>query len=200
MDKHDKPRLQAVHGIHKYLGPLLGNSLTGAKVFCYLEENNWQDKRFLHLHDNTDQDLVPASNDMIPVSTLEDMRSEHQPMSLLVSWCLIVYKRASTAFTTNSSWGTFIWSQQGRGGLYPRIHSLLNPVTHLLGCFQRSDMSGMSGMSGIMSTTPCLLNLIDFLREEYANMMEKEQWTAFPVSFASTRPTPQPPNATSPTK
>ena len=96
-------------------------------------------------------------------------------------------EKAIAAFKVSTFWASFVTSVRGREDLHHGVKKLPHPAAHLLSRFQKS------GTSVMMKTTPWSAERIDhalrrgphqsyhrgieFLREEYADMMDKEQWT-----------------------
>ena len=102
-------------------------------------------------------------------------------------------EKAAAAFQKSSSWGDFIQSIRGRGDLHPEVGSLNHPAAYLLSRFQKS------GAPAVLSAPPwsnakiemvlkwgphrSSHNGIELLRTEYADMMDKQQWTVLPASM-----------------
>ena len=100
-------------------------------------------------------------------------------------------ERAARAFQQAATYGDFIRHARGRGDLHSDVGTLPHPAANLLAQYQRS------GTPVIMQTenwtngrTQAALergphsssqNGIDFLREEYADMIDKQQWTVLPA-------------------
>ena len=107
-------------------------------------------------------------------------------------------EKAIAAFKASTSWASFVTSVRGRGDLHPGVKELPHPAAHLLSRFQKS------GTPAMMKTAPWFAERIDdalkrgpcqsshrgieFLREEYADMMDKEQWTVLPASLVKDIP------------
>lgn len=100
-------------------------------------------------------------------------------------------EKAAKAFVEAPSFGDFIRKVRGRGDLHPDVGALPHPAAHLLSRYQKS------GTPVVMKTaewSPARRRAaiargphvsskrgIDFLREEYADMMDKQQWTVLPA-------------------
>ena len=98
---------------------------------------------------------------------------------------------AVKAFNQASTYGDFIRQARGRGDLHPAVGSLPHPAAHLLAEYQRS------GTPVVMQTEKWTEGRIraalkrgphsssqqgiEFLREEYADMIDKQQWTVLPA-------------------
>ena len=94
-------------------------------------------------------------------------------------------EEAIAAFKASTSWANFVTSVRGRGDLHPGVKELPHPAAHLLSRFQKSATPAM------MKTAPWSAKRIDdalkrgprqssrrgieFLQEEYADMMKKEK-------------------------
>eukprot|EP00536_Pseudo-nitzschia_multiseries_P010811 jgi/Psemu1/27079/gm1.27079_g len=100
---------------------------------------------------------------------------------------------AITAYHRSTSWRDFIQTIRGRGDIHPDVATIPHPAGSLL------DRFGTDGTPATMSGPPwdppriaAALQRgphqsshqgIDFLREEYADMMDKQQWTVLPASL-----------------
>ena len=96
-------------------------------------------------------------------------------------------------YETSRSWGDFICDVRGQGDLHPNVAYLQRPAAHLLDCFHKS------GTPPIISSSPWTLQKIavalkcgphsssikgiEFLRNKYADMVEKQQWIVLPASM-----------------
>ena len=105
---------------------------------------------------------------------------------------------ASAAFLSATSWGNFVKHARGRGDLHSAVGTLDHPAAHLLSRYQKS------GTPAVISTPPwtrqrlnaaikrgshqSAKNGIAFLREEYADMMDKQQWTVLPAHLVLNLP------------
>lgn len=100
---------------------------------------------------------------------------------------------AIQAFQHANSYGDFIRQSRGKGDLHPDVGSLPHPAAHLLQRFQRSGtpvvMQTASWTKGRVQAAlkrgphSSSQQGISFLREEYADMMDKQQWTVLPASL-----------------
>ena len=102
-------------------------------------------------------------------------------------------EHAAQAFLSASSYDAFVRQARGKGDLHPDVGSLPHPAAHLLHQFQRS------GTPVVMQTPPWSKGRLQsalkrgphssskkgvkFLREEYADMVEKQQWTVLPAKL-----------------
>ena len=100
-------------------------------------------------------------------------------------------EHAAAAFKASGSWGDFVRSIRGRGDLHPDVGTLPHPAAHLLSRFQKC------GTPAIIQSSPWTPERIEaalkrgphqssargieFLRNEYADMMDKQQWTVLPA-------------------
>ena len=96
-------------------------------------------------------------------------------------------------YETSNSWSEFITDARGKGDLQPDIAHIRHPAAHLLSRFQKV------GTPAIMSTDPWVpgrlaaalkrgphssaKNGVEFLRDEYADMIEKQQWIVLPADM-----------------
>ena len=102
-------------------------------------------------------------------------------------------ENATTAFKKASSWGDFIRSIRGKGDLYPNVGSLNHPAAYLLSRIQKSGTPAVlfaapwtkAKIEMVLKRGPHKFshNGIDFLCTEYADMMDKQQWTVVPASM-----------------
>ena len=102
-------------------------------------------------------------------------------------------EKAAAAFQKSSSWGDFIRGIRGQGDLHPEVGSLNHPAAHLLSRFQKSGTpAGLSAAPWSNAKFEMALkwgphrsshNGIEFLCTEYADMMDKQQWTILPASM-----------------
>ena len=100
---------------------------------------------------------------------------------------------ASAAFVASDSWGSFIRSIRGRGDLHPDVAKLPHPAAHLLSRFQKSGTPALissepwspTRIAAALKRGPhkSSKNGIEFLRDEYADMMNKQQWTVLPAAL-----------------
>ena len=96
-------------------------------------------------------------------------------------------------FSTSSSWGDFIRSVRGRGDLHPDIANIPHPAAHLLSRFQKvgapAIMSGELWNEGRIEAAlkrgphSSSKEGIEFLRNEFADMIEKQQWIVLPAEM-----------------
>ncbi|VEU39857.1 unnamed protein product, partial [Pseudo-nitzschia multistriata] len=103
--------------------------------------------------------------------------------------------KAVTAFHQANCWGDFVRSVRGRGDLHPEVGELPHPAAQLLHSFQQegtpavmmSPPWGAARIAGALARGPhkSSHNGIEFLREEYADMMDKQQWTVLPASLVT---------------
>lgn len=130
----------------------------------------------------------PASPDVghSPPPIRTDVAHNHDRLDALIVKAVASYEAAD-------SWSEFVRSTRGRGDLHPDVGSLPHPAAHLLKRFQRS------GTPAIMKTSNWSTERIQaaikrgahtsakagvtFLRNEFADMMEKQQWTVLPASM-----------------
>ena len=93
-------------------------------------------------------------------------------------------EKAVASFKVSTSWSHFIASVRGRGDLQPGVKDLPHPAAHMLSRFQKSRVPA------IMKHAPWSADRIqealkrgphqsshkgiEFLREKYADMMDKE--------------------------
>ena len=96
-------------------------------------------------------------------------------------------------YKSSLSWGDFIREVRGKGDLHPGVKDLNHPAAHLLSRFQKV------GTPAIVSSDPWTpgrieaalkrgphsssKNGIEFLREEYADMIDKQQWIVLPADM-----------------
>eukprot|EP00536_Pseudo-nitzschia_multiseries_P016485 jgi/Psemu1/46352/gm1.46352_g len=93
---------------------------------------------------------------------------------------------------STTSWGDFIRTIRGSGDLHPHVGAIPHPAGHLLAHFgQEGTPASMNDppwttarIAGALARGPHQSSRqgIDFLREEYADMMDKQQWTTFHTS------------------
>ena len=99
----------------------------------------------------------------------------------------------SHQYVTSDSYGNFIRDVRGRGDLHPEVGSLPHPAAHLLSHFQKV---GTPAIINAKPWTPSRLEAtlkrgphsscsdgIEFLREEFADMIEKQQWIVLPADL-----------------
>ena len=101
--------------------------------------------------------------------------------------------QAADAFTVAPSWEAFIRDMRGKGDFHPGVKDIPHPAAHLLHQYQRS------GAPVEMKTKPWSSEKIasalrrgphksakggiEFLREEFCDLLRKQQWTLLPVSM-----------------
>jgi hypothetical protein len=99
----------------------------------------------------------------------------------------------ASKYKSSLSWGDFIRSVRGKGDLHPNVKDLDHPAAHLLSRFQKV------GTPAILSGDPWTPRRIEaalkrgphssskkgieFLREEYADMIDKQQWIVLPADM-----------------
>eukprot|EP00536_Pseudo-nitzschia_multiseries_P018007 jgi/Psemu1/53700/gm1.53700_g len=101
--------------------------------------------------------------------------------------------QAISVYRHSASWGDFIRTIRGRGDIHPNVGTIPHPAGPLLAHL------GHEGTPASMNTLPwntarlagalargphqSSRQGIAFLREEYADMMDKQQWTVLPASL-----------------
>eukprot|EP00536_Pseudo-nitzschia_multiseries_P017358 jgi/Psemu1/50546/gm1.50546_g len=106
--------------------------------------------------------------------------------------------QAIHVYTHSASWGDFIRTIRGRGDIHPHVGTLPHPASGLLDQFGKEGTpASMSGppwdparIATAISRGPHQSSHlgIEFLREEYADMMDKQQWTVLPASLVRDLP------------
>lgn len=96
-------------------------------------------------------------------------------------------------YESTDSYGDFIRDTRGRGDLHPEIATIKHPAAHLLSRFQKVGTPAIiSGSPWTPSKIEAALrrgphksskNGIEFLRNEYADMIEKQQWIVLPAAM-----------------
>ena len=99
----------------------------------------------------------------------------------------------SCQYLSSTSWGDFVRSVRGRGDLHPDISQIPHPASHLLSRFQKvgtpaimSDSNWNKGqIEAALKRGPhsSSKNGIDFLRNEFADMIDKQQWIVLPANM-----------------
>lgn len=137
--------------------------------------------------DKTPQHPIPSTRSPAPPQHVKTKKFTSYPRDRLDAHI----EAASAAFKAANSWGSFIRGARGRGDLHPDVGKLNHPAAHLLSRYQKS------GTPAVISSCPwtpdrlkkalqrgphqSAKNGISFLREEYADMMDKQQWTVLPA-------------------
>eukprot|EP00536_Pseudo-nitzschia_multiseries_P014268 jgi/Psemu1/38109/gm1.38109_g len=114
------------------------------------------------------------------------------------NWLDAHVAHAVTAYHHSASWGDFIRTVRGPGDIHPDVATIPHPAGSLL------DRYGMDATPVTMSGPPwdhpriaaalqrgphqSSHHGIAFLRKEYANKMDKQQWTILPASLIQDLP------------
>lgn len=96
-------------------------------------------------------------------------------------------------YESSPSWGDFIRGVRGRGDLSPAVGSLKHPAAHLLSRYQKvctpaiieSDPWTPDRIKAALKRGPhssCVQG-IQFLQEEYSDMVDKQQWIVLPAAL-----------------
>jgi len=134
------------------------------------------------------EDKILQVEDNLPQPATAALKHQHPyPRNRLD----VQVEKAARAFQQAATFRDFIRQARGCGDLHPNIGQIPHPAAHLLAQYQQS------GTPGVMQTenwaegrTRAALkqgshssskNNIDFLRKEYANMIDKQQWTVLPA-------------------
>ncbi|VEU43031.1 unnamed protein product, partial [Pseudo-nitzschia multistriata] len=106
--------------------------------------------------------------------------------------------KAVEAFLKAPTWGDFVRSVRGRGDLHPDVDRLPHPAAGLLKRFQlegtparmKGPPWGPGRIAAALARGPhkSSHNGIEFLCEEYADMMDKQQWTVLPAKLVANIP------------
>ena len=108
--------------------------------------------------------------------------------------CLDGYiKELAQKYKFATSWGDFIWDVCGCSDLHPDVAHICHPAACMLSRFQKSGTPALlesdpwapSWIKAALKQGPhrfCIQG-IDFLREEYSDMIEKQQWIFLPAKM-----------------
>eukprot|EP00536_Pseudo-nitzschia_multiseries_P002081 jgi/Psemu1/4840/gm1.4840_g len=135
----------------------------------------------------------PPSADLVPTGAVRRPPPACPPPGYPIDRLDVHITRAIQAYNNSTSWGEFIRTIRGRGDIHPNVDAIPNPAGPLLAHF------GLEGTPASMHDPPwntariagalarglhqSSRQGIDFLREEYADVMDKQQWTALPASL-----------------
>jgi len=120
--------------------------------------------------------LSATATPFVPGSFRHDHPYERDRLDGYIEDLILQYESSST-------WGAFIRSVRGRGDLHPEVSSIDHPAAHLLSRYQKvgtpaiieTDPWTPSRIQAALKRGPhssCVKG-IKFLREEYADMIEK---------------------------
>ena len=110
----------------------------------------------------------------------------------------IYVNAAAKRFKSCGNWGEFVRAIRGRGDLQPHVDSLPHPASTLLGSFQK--LGAPAKMTSPVWTPNRIIAArkrgphqsakgdVQFLREEYADMVEKQQWVVLPAEMVKGLP------------
>ena len=148
--------------------------------------------------------IVPVAKFPAPVADLtapSDLSASAEPF-VPQPFCHHPYKpdclddliqTTSQQFSSSSNWGDFIRTVGGRGDLHSDIANIPHPAAHLLSRFQKVDtpaiMSGKPWSEGQIKAAlkqgpySSSKDGIKFLRNEFANMVKKQQWIILPANM-----------------
>eukprot|EP00536_Pseudo-nitzschia_multiseries_P018029 jgi/Psemu1/53796/gm1.53796_g len=120
------------------------------------------------------------------------------PFSYPIDRLDVHINRVINVYNNSTSWGDIIRTIRGQGDIHPDVGNIPHPACHLLDHFGKEGTpASMTGppwdsarISGALARGPHQSSHqgIAFLQEEYADMMDKQQWTVLPAGLIQDLP------------